>query len=272
MIRSLRFRDKRDKLCETSLPYIRLWMELLGSWPAMTNGGCRFLLQCRQWLPVQMRALAKARIQWSDGRMIGYPQESDLQYSRFGLTPEQIGDQTWTEPVTGRLRTMRPPGVTVDLLDFNIATVKSFELGRACAVSGRIQRWSILEWVLLKPEVLKKFLARMESQEGFRKFYMNLYDMLRLAHHRIFDEKAPEIKDLNETLNTGVLNDLETERRTLEAEEARVLARKGWVSWLVGLTEDWELKERYRWRDQVSTVPGVKSRSGVNRDPGASPR
>ena len=192
MIQSLRFRDERDKLCEISPPYIRLWTELLGSWPAIPSGGCRFLLQCRQWLPVQMRALAKARIQWSDGRVIRLPQESDLQYARFGLTPEQIGDQTWTEPVAGRLRMMRPLGVRVELLDFKIATVKSFELGRACAVSERIQRWSILEWVLLKPEVLKMFLSRMVSQEGFREFYMNLYDMLRLIHRRIFDEKAPE--------------------------------------------------------------------------------
>ena len=154
MVQSLRFRDERDKLCEISPPYIRLWTELLGSWPAITNGGCRFLLQCRQWLPVQMRALAKARIQWSDGRVIKLPQESDLQYARFGLTPEQIGVQTWTEPVTGRLRMMRPPGVKVELLDFKIDTVKSFEIGRACAVLWRIQRWSILEWVLMKLEVL----------------------------------------------------------------------------------------------------------------------
>ena len=212
-----------------------------------------------------MRALAKASIQWSDGRVIRLPQESDLQYARFGLTPEQIGVQTWTEPLTGRMRMMRPPGVKVELLDFKITTVKSFELGRACAVSGRIQRWSILEWVLMKPEVLKMFLSRMVSQEGFRRFYMNLYDMLRLIHQRIFDEKAPEIEDLNETLNSGVLLDLETERKALEADEAWVLARKGRISWLEGLAEDWELKERFRWRDQVSVVPGVKPRSGVKR-------
>ena len=77
MIHSLRFRDERDKLCEISPPYIKLWTEILGSWPTITNGGCRFLLQCRQWLPVQMRALAKARIQWSDGRVIKLPQEID---------------------------------------------------------------------------------------------------------------------------------------------------------------------------------------------------
>ena len=92
MIRSLRFRDARDKLCDTPPPYIRLWTEILGSWPALTNGGCRFLLQCRQWFPVQMRALARSKIQWSDERVLRLPLEADLEYSRFGLTPERDWD------------------------------------------------------------------------------------------------------------------------------------------------------------------------------------
>ena len=66
MVQTLRFRDENGKLCGISPPHIRLWTELLGSWPSLTNRGCRFQLQCRQWLPVQMRALARARIQWSD--------------------------------------------------------------------------------------------------------------------------------------------------------------------------------------------------------------
>ena len=161
---------------------------------------------------------------------------------RFGLTPEQIGDQTWTEPVTGRLRMMRPPGTYWSSI---LPLSRALSWVELVLFQEESRGGSILEWVLLKPEVLKKFLARMERQEGFRKFYMNLYDMLRLAHRRIFDEKAPEIEELNETLNTGVLNDLETERRTLEAEEAWVFSRKGRINWLVGLTEDWELKERF---------------------------
>ena len=112
MVKSLRFLDERDKLCDISPPYIRLWTEILGSWPSLTSGECRFLLQCRQWLPVQMRALARVKIQWSDGRVIKFPQESDLAYSRFSLTPEQIGVQTWSEPVSRDLRMVRPPGVT----------------------------------------------------------------------------------------------------------------------------------------------------------------
>ena len=93
MIRSFRFRDAREKLCDVPPPYIRLLTEILGSWPALTNGGCRFLLQCRQWLPVQMRALARSKIQCADEKMLRLPLEADLEYSRFGLTPAEIGAQ-----------------------------------------------------------------------------------------------------------------------------------------------------------------------------------
>ena len=160
---------------------------------------------------------------------------------------------------------MRPPGVKFEILDVKVSTVRSCEIGRACSGQGRLQRWSILEWVLLKPEVLKMFLLRMERQEGFRKFYLSLYDMLRLSHRRIFDEKAPGIPELIEILNNGVLMSLEAEKKGLEADEARVLARKGRISLLEGLTEDWKLKERTRWRDLVPGVPGIKPRTGVKR-------
>ena len=121
MIRSLRFRDAREKLCDTPPPYIRLWTEILGSWPALTNGGCRFLLQCRQWLPVQMRILARSKIQWADERMLRLPLETDLEYSRFGLTPAEIGIQEWINPVPGDLGMTRPPGIKFELLNFNIS-------------------------------------------------------------------------------------------------------------------------------------------------------
>jgi len=51
----LRFRDARDKLCPSPPKYIVLWTRLLGSWPSITHGGCRFLIQCREWFMVQIR-------------------------------------------------------------------------------------------------------------------------------------------------------------------------------------------------------------------------
>ena len=118
MIQTLRFRDENGKLCPSSPPYIRLWTELLGSWPSLTNRGCRFLLQCRQWLPVQMRALARARIQWSDAREIQSPKESDLVSSgdhsrssefRYGIDSEQHPGQGLCR--NGKISAMVDPGV-----------------------------------------------------------------------------------------------------------------------------------------------------------------
>ena len=42
---------------------------------------------------------------------------------------------------------------------------------------------------MLTPGNLKKFFIRMAEDEGFRKFYQNLFDFLRLVHMRIFKRK-----------------------------------------------------------------------------------
>ena len=232
MIQALRFRDESGKLCAGSPPYIRLWTELLGFWPSLTKGGCRFLLQCRQWLPVQMRALSRAKIQWSDGQVIQSPKESDLVYSRFGLSPEQIGVQSWSEPAPGTLRMVRPPGIALGVVNFDMGSIRSSILGRACAGTGRSQRWSILEWVMLTPENLKKFFSRMRDDEGFRKFYQNIFDLLRLVHLRIFDEKAPVVEQVEKALNDAVLLSLASEEQGREAALEQLRMRDERISWL----------------------------------------
>ena len=67
LLYSLRFHDARDNLCSSPPKYIVLWTRLIGSWPSITHGGCRFLIQCREWFMVQIRILAGANIQWMDG-------------------------------------------------------------------------------------------------------------------------------------------------------------------------------------------------------------
>ena len=117
---------------------------------------------------------------------------------------------------------------------------------------------------MLNPEFLKKFFVRMQEDVGFRRFYTNLYDLLRLCHLRIFEEKALKIEAVDDALNKAVVLNLEAERMGLEVDEAQVLIRKKRVSWLEGLSTDWEPKERTRWRD---VVPGVKTklRSGLKQ-------
>ena len=113
-----------------------------------------------------MRALARARIQWTDGRIIKLPQETDLEYAMFGLTPEQVGVQSWSESAPGDLRMVRPPGIKIALLEFEISTARSCDIWKACSAIGRCQHWSILEWAMLNPELLRKFFVRMAEGGG----------------------------------------------------------------------------------------------------------
>jgi len=139
MVRSLRLRDSRERLCEFSPAYVKVWAEILGAWPSPTFGGCRFMLQCREWFVTQMRIIAGARIQWTDDRVIRQPRDADLEYARFGMTLEEIGEQTWMDPVPGIRGRKKPDGVRIPVLDFDVSTAKSSDIGSKCTEIGRSQ-------------------------------------------------------------------------------------------------------------------------------------
>ena len=54
------------------------------------------------------------------------------------------------------------------------------------------------------------------------------------------------LESVEDVLNKTVVLSLEAEKNCLIVDEAQVLIRKKRVSWLEGLTKDWELKERTR--------------------------
>ena len=121
---------------------------------------------------------------------------------------------------------MRPPGITAGGVSFDMAMVRSSILGKACSGTGRSQRWCILEWVILTPENLKKFFIRMGEDEGFRRFYQNLFDLLRLTHMHIFNKKSPLVKPVNKALNDAVLLSLAAEEQGLKAALDQVRKRE----------------------------------------------
>ena len=70
MICALKYRDERSKLRKIPPPWIVLWSRMVGSWPSLTFGGCRFVLQARIWFKDQLRMLQRAKIMWNDNLVI----------------------------------------------------------------------------------------------------------------------------------------------------------------------------------------------------------
>ena len=56
MILSLRYRNEREKLANFSPLMVRLWTRILGNWLIPTSGGCRCLVQAREWFLHQIAA------------------------------------------------------------------------------------------------------------------------------------------------------------------------------------------------------------------------
>ena len=157
--------------------------------------------------------------------MIRMPTDADLEYTRFGLAPGQIEGQTWLDPVSGVRVMGRPPGMMVVRLEIDSSTARSSYIGARCVEMVRSQSWFILEWDRLNPEMLRFFFVRMIRDTGFRLFYKNLNDSMRLCHLRIFDVLAPKVCKVALELNQAVLKTLTKERS--------VLKRSGWKTHLI---------------------------------------
>ena len=265
MILSLRYRDERDKLADFSPPMVRLWTSMLGNWPSPTCGGCRYLLQARDWFIQQMEVLAEARVRWSSGKVLKSPVEEDRIYSRFNLSLEEVSDEVWKNPVEGIRGLKRPEVISLRLLCMDISRIKSKEIGRLCTEVGRSHRWSLLEWGRMYPSELPKFFLRMENYEGFRRFYRSLYDAMRLLHLRVLDKRAPVVEVVEKELKMTVGNSLMEEQEGLRKSEEETERRRKRVAWLEKLASDWEYEERSRWKEETPALNPSKKRSGVKR-------
>jgi len=270
MVLSLRYRDEREKFFEFSPPLIRLWTKILGRWPAPTSGGCRYLLEAREWFLVQARVLAEAGYTWSKGLRLNLPGREEEEHARFGLDQEDLERQDWSKPVESLRGLERPNGLRVPLLVLDMEKVKSKEIGERCTQIGRCQRWSLLEWARMNPREAVKFFTRMQRNVGFQQFYAGQYDAMRLCYRRMMDEKAPVVEITEKRLRLAVLQSLEEESEGLRKCEEELKARKLRVDRLTKLSEDWEYEERTRWREEAP-LPSSKARSGVKRKKTSKP-
>ncbi len=102
-----------------------------------TSGGCRYLLEAREWFLAQARVLAEVGYTWSKGLRLSLPGREEEEHARFGLDPEDLERQDWSKPVESLRGLERPNGLRVPLLVLDMEKVKSKEIGERCTQIGR---------------------------------------------------------------------------------------------------------------------------------------
>ena len=143
MICALRYRDEHSKLCKIPSLWIVLWSRMVGLWPSVTFGSCRFVLQARLWFKDQLWMLQRANIKWDDDLVI-QRMSDEMEFAVMYNIPDlYFADELWISAVRGAAALSRPGTVPRGYLKLNPRINSPVTVSKRCKLLGRFHRdWS----------------------------------------------------------------------------------------------------------------------------------
>ena len=226
MILSLRYRySSESSLMEDSPAKVKIWCKLIGDWPSLTSGGCRYLLQARNKFLNQAQVLKKSKFKWKLKVTMKEITSSFKEYARFGLTKDSIMNCNFSEPAAFHYGLLRPRSCPVPPLFMNPEKVKPGTIGKVVKKQERKMKPVVFEWARMNPQQIQKVFIRLGQDESFRKYLYGSYQGLRMIYRRIYNKEAVRIKELDDSFIDNIANQLveeeERARKSLELYQAR---------------------------------------------------
>ena len=148
MICALRYKDERSKLSKIPPPWIVLWSRMIGSWPSLTFGGCRFVLQARIWFKDQLRMLQRAKIMWNDNLVIQRLSDEMEFAVTYSIPDVSFTEELWISKVPGASGLLRPQTIPGGYLKLNPRFNSPLTIAKRCKTIGirrEIVYWSGLD-------------------------------------------------------------------------------------------------------------------------------
>ena len=222
IISCLRYRTVEGKISDVAPSRLLIFINLLGGWPALPQGGPRFLHQVRAHTLKQFSALSN----YSPTREEPFfsKETCTLTEEILSFGRENLSEMDWEvsprEELLGLLlhpeMEERLPGLVISEL---LAAKKTFP---ALEVLGNCQRrLRLLEWLRFHPWMWKDLVLLMSSREHYRRIFAPYYEPLRLGYVRVsgdFDAKVEILEEEIATRNAALLCSLEEGVRAARAE------------------------------------------------------
>ena len=226
MILTLRYRySSESPLMDSSPSKVKIWCRLLGGWPSITNGGCRYLIQAREKFIEQAQILKKSKFKWKLNVTMKDVSSVFKSYARFGMSPEVINNCKFTESVPFHYGLFRPISCSVPPLFLNPEKVKPGTIGKLVKKQPRMMKPVIFEWARMNPHKIQSMFNRLVKDEEFRKHFYGTYQGLRMIYRRIHNKEAMRIKELDETFVDNIAIQLveeeERAKKSLELYKSR---------------------------------------------------
>ena len=233
LIRSIRYCEDNGSRSKIPSAAVQMLENLLGDWPFITNGGCRFLLQARYPFLHQVEVIQESQMTWSNGERMKNMDEDDIMYLLFGMKPLDLCDVDWSDGVSStNLGLLRAP-MQVNVLQFDPSSTSDYRvIVRQCKDRDLPQRGAILEWARLNTGQIPGFILQMQGNDEFRGWFKSYYDSLRLMFKRLVQADLPFIPELESELRRNFLDQVQTEKNKFEESLIVVEERRERVEWL----------------------------------------
>ena len=256
LINCIRYKLGEDApLADEPPKRVKIWARMKGSWPSLTKGSCRFLLQARSWFIEMTSIWENEKLTGPDGERMKRATDKVRLYARFGINSSSIAASSFLEPSPDKPGLQRPTSLRIPSLEMNPETTKCYTIGKFCGKQTRIQRMIILEWARLNPTQIADFLRRLGSDSQYQKFYRHLYDPLRHMFRRLYAQEALTVVFMDGLLTETIKNkrdeEFEIYERVVREEEIR--ARR--IIYMDKLLESGDDTERAKWVEEIPELP-----------------
>ena len=270
LVRCIRTRVGSSKLSSGHPPQMQMFLEMLGQWPSITCGGCRFLIQARMWFCEQMEVLVRYGVGAGCDLLIRKVNEGDRKYAVYGVSMAILSKVMWSQgSVSTRLEFSRPVELTHCLISVTVDQLNGQKLTSFCVAANRSQREMVNEWARMNLQEVTKFFDRLMVDTVFKRWYKSYYDMLRLVYQRAtndFSVTLPAFEEEQDKLNDALL-DQEVVKLNRALEEVRSRERR--VEWIRDAQARGDAIERGMWRQELPSLLGCRVRNKASKRPGS---
>ena len=269
LIDSLRFRLVDGSVLSDHQPNrIRIWKKLIGGWPTITSGGCRFLLQARIKFIHQMELLKRLNYPWRFGLTLPEVSQEFREYARFGISRSALKKVIWTEevPESARLEMVRPLSLETPMLELDPGKDKCSKILQFCTQNGRIQKLAVLEWCRMYPNRIVNFLQRMDADRDYKLYYRPVYDSIRLIFWRVVNRPTIKIALMEEDQDEKLKRQLMRAEAMVEKTKIEHEAYVKRAEYLAKVISSKDKVERSRWRENLPQLPEWKLRRKRKRE------
>ena len=256
LIRCIRFRfGEGCPLMSEPPPRVEMWCSLLGDWPTVTKGGCRFIIQARIWFMQQVKVFVANKFRGKDGKIVPEIKNRTGLYSGFGIEKEILEVTNFEEKVPGAVGLLRPKSLKAKPLIMNPDTVKCQFIGKFCKKQSRNLTQILLEWARSNPNRIAEFLRRMGQERDFQRFFRHVYDPMRHIFRRIHDCEALTVVFIDQELEGRLESTYaeEFERHQMILQEAQI--REDRLKFMKQRLESGDNEERSRWQEEIPAMP-----------------